>query len=78
MKKTKGFISFFSWALVICFIFMMIIPIIFGEVQGQNIDTRMNLLLIILGLCSLGLLGSIIMDRIKQKKEENPDDYNKY
>lgn len=70
-------VKFFSWVfvfLIITMILMSFLPFI----KTSNLDLYFLINYIALGISAIGLIISLIFDRLKTKKEEEKNDYRKY
>ncbi|WP_069649165.1 hypothetical protein [Caloranaerobacter ferrireducens] len=71
-------VKFFSWILVFCFVLYLVGTIILIPINEKIIGPFLFVLFIIALISSICLLITVIRERIKDRKEENKDDFSKY
>lgn len=71
-------VKFFSWVLVFCFVLYLVGTIILIPINEEIIGPFLFVLFIIALISSIFLLITVIRERIKDRKEENKDDFSKY
>ncbi|GAW92762.1 hypothetical protein KKC1_19120 [Calderihabitans maritimus] len=70
-------VRIFSWLIAICLGFYFIGTIVFAMLEPGFILPFLSILLVICLMSSIGLIIALILERIKDRKEEK-DAFNKY
>lgn len=70
-------VKFFSWMIVILIGFIIISTLTLTYFIEEVVLTITNISLVLLLISSIGLIISLVLDRIKDRKEEK-DDFSKY